>query len=130
MGDFSVSDADMRHEIDRGALELYWDALIAGKDKEAVQCYAEDAVQHLPQDGQKITGRTSIAAHGLLAPGERLVKVNSIIGNGRLWISECETLHHEQVMLLVSIVEMLGGRIIAETRYRAPRHISARAAAG
>jgi hypothetical protein len=130
MGDFSVSDVDMQHEIGHGTLEQFWEALIAGEEKQAVQIYDEGAVLRSPQDGRKITGRTNIAARGLLEPGERLVKINSIVGYGRFWVCECEALQHEQLMLLVSIVEMDDGRIVRETRYRMPRHISSHAAAG
>ena len=130
MSDLSVSGEDMRHEVDRDALLQSWDALIAGKDEQAVQIYQDGAVLRLPQSGEKISGRANIAAHGLREPGERVVKVNRIIGDGGLWVSECETLRRRQMTLLVSIAEMQDGKIIREARYRVPKHISSRAAAG
>lgn len=129
MSDLSVSGEDMRHEVDRDALLQSWDALIAGKEEQAAQIYQDGAVLRLPQSGEKISGRANIAARGLREPGERVVKVNRIIGDGGLWVSECETLRRRQMTLLVSIAEMQDGRIIRETRYRVPKHISSRAAA-
>ncbi|MDQ8730091.1 hypothetical protein [Bradyrhizobium sp. LHD-71] len=122
MSDFGVSDADMQREINRGALQQFWDALLGGRNKEAVQIYLDDAIVRIPQSEDSITGRADIAARGLLAAGESLVKVNSIIGDGGLWVSECETLWDQQPTLLVSITEMNDGKIIRDTRYRAPKH--------
>jgi hypothetical protein len=101
--------------------------LIVGEDSKAAQIYHDAAVLRSPQVGESISGRASIAAHGLLEPGERLVKLNSIFGDGGLWVSECETIHHHQMKLLVSIAEMDGGRIVSETRYRVPKQVGSRA---
>jgi hypothetical protein len=127
MNDISVSDADMLHDTDRDALQRLWNVLIAGDDRQVAQIYQDDAVQRTPQSGESIVGRANIAARGLLEPGERLVRVNSIFGDGGLWVSECETIHQRQIKLLVSIAEMNGGKIVRETRYRVPKHVGSRA---
>lgn len=123
MGDFGVSDADMQRDVNRGALQQFWDALIAGKARDAAQIYADDAVLRTPQGGEKIVGNVDIAARGLLEPGEKLVRINSILGDRGLWISECETIWKQETMLLVSIAEMHSGKIIREIRYRMPARV-------
>jgi hypothetical protein len=123
MSDFGVSNADMQREINRGALQQLWHALISGKDQEAVQAYRDDAILRSPQGGERIAGRAEFAVHGLLGSGEMLVKVNSIVGDGGLWVSECETLWHQERALLVSVAEVYEGKIFRETRYRVPKHV-------
>ena len=130
MSDFGVSDADMQRDLNRGALQQFWDALITGKDGQVAQIYEDDATLRAPQGGETIAGRADIAARGLLEAGERLIKVNSIVGNGGVWVSECETLWHQQATLLVSVAEMYNGKIIRETRYRVPKQLSSRAGVG
>ena len=126
MGDFGVSDADMQRDANRGALQHFWEALIAGRTRDAAQIYADDAVLRTPQGGEELVGGADIAARGLLAAGEKLVKINSILGDRGLWISECETLWNQEAMLLVSIAEMHSGKIIREIRYRMPGRIGSR----
>jgi hypothetical protein len=118
MSDFGVSDTDMQREINRGALEQFWNALIAGGASQVPEVYVDDAMLRLPQNGEKVAGRANIVARGLLEPGESLVKVNSIVGDGGLWVSECESLWRGQATLLVSVAEMNDGKIVRETRYR------------
>lgn len=118
MSDFGVSDTDMQREINRGALEQFWNALIAGEASQVPEVYVDDAMLRLPQNGEKVVGRANIVARGLLEPGESLVKVNSIVGDGGLWVSECESLWRGQATLLVSVAEMNDGKIVRETRYR------------
>lgn len=127
MGDLSVSDTNIELEVNRGALQQLWDALIAGL--EAAQVYHDDAILRMPQVGEEISGRADIAAHGLLETGEQLVKVNRIVGDGGLWVSECETRWHEKMTLLVSVAEMRDGKILRETRYRVPRQVGSHVAA-
>lgn len=115
-----ASDSDMQREINRGALEQFWDTLSAGEV--VAQIYREDAILRIPQAGLEITGRTDIAAHGPLEDGEQLVRVRSIIGDEWLWVSDCETRYRQNQTLLVSVAEMRDGKIIRETRYRAPMH--------
>jgi hypothetical protein len=120
MSDFSVADADMQREINRGSVQGLWQALIAGESEKAAKAYASDAVVHFPQDGTFVAGRADIAARGLLQAGEAIVALNRIIGDGQVWVSECETHLHGQIMLLVSIAEVNDGLILREARYRAP----------
>jgi hypothetical protein len=121
MSDFGVSNVDMQRDVNRGELERFWNALIEGRDQEAMEVYKKDAVVRSPQTGETVAGRADIAAHGLLGPGEKLVQVNRIVGDGGVWISECETLRHQQATLLLSVAEMHDGKIARETRYRAPK---------
>ena len=114
----AVSDADMQREINRGALQELWNALIKGHA--AAEIYREDATLLAPQAGEGLAGRADTAARGRLETGEQLVKVNSIIGDGGLWVSECETLWHQERTMLVSVAEMYDGKILRETRYRVP----------
>jgi hypothetical protein len=113
----AVPDADMQRKINRGALQEFWDALIKGRA--TAKIYREDALVLAPQAGESLAGGAD-TARGRLETGERLVKVNSIIGDGRLWVSECETLWHQERTMLVSVAEMDDGRILRETRYRVP----------
>jgi hypothetical protein len=117
----AASDSDMQREINRGALEQLWDALITGQ--ETAKIYRDDAELRAPQDVEKTAGQADSRAHGQLETGEQLVKVNSIVGDGWLWVSECETLWHQKKTLLVSVAEMYDGKIVRETRYRVPRQI-------
>jgi hypothetical protein len=126
MNDFSVSGEDMQHDINRSPLAQFWKALIAGRDAEAAQTYRVDAVVRLPQDGETIAGRANIAARGLTQPGERLVKINSIVGDGAVWVLECEARWRQWTTLFVSVAEMQDGTIIQETRYRVPKHVGSR----
>lgn len=114
----AVSDADMQREINRGALQELWNALIRGHA--TARIYREDAILLAPQAGERLIGQTDTAARGRLETGEQLVKVNSIIGDGGLWVSECETLWHQERTMLVSVAEMYDGKILRETRYRVP----------
>jgi len=130
MSDLSVASADMQIEINRGALDQFWRALIEARAEEALQVYADHAVLCFPQTEEMFVGRTNIGARGLLNPGEKLVKVNRIVGEGGLWVSECETARHSQTAMLVSVLEMDDGRIIREARYRCPKRASSSAAVG
>ena len=114
----AVSDADMQREINRGALQELWDALIKGHA--TAKIYREDAILLAPQAGERLADRGDTVARGRLETGEHLVKVNSIIGEGGLWVSECETLWHQERTMLVSVAEKLDGKILRETRYRVP----------
>ena len=114
----AASEADVQREINRGALQDLWDALIKGHA--TAKIYREDAILLAPQAGERLACRPDAAARGRLETGEHLVKVNSIVGDGRLWVSECETLWHQERTMLVSVAEMHDGKILRETRYRAP----------
>lgn len=120
MSDFSVCDADMQLDANRGALQHLWEELKAGHLQKAAKIYANDAFLYLPQYGTCIAGRADIAARGLLQPGEVFVKVSRIAGDGGIWACECETQLHQRKTLLVSIAEMHNGLILRETRYRVP----------
>src|SRR5690242_2265512 len=120
MSDFSVADADMQREMNRGRVQELWQALIARDLKQAAGAYDNDAVMHFPQDGTFIAGRFEIASRGLLKPGETFVALNRLVGDGQVWVSECEAQVHGQKMLLLSVAEMLDGLILREARYRIP----------
>jgi hypothetical protein len=117
MGDFSVTDADMQREMNRSGVQELWKALLERDREQAATAYANDAVMHFPQDGTFIAGRLEIASRGLLQPGEVLVALNRIVGDGQVWVSECEAYMHGQKMLLISVAEMHGGLILREARY-------------
>lgn len=117
MGDFSVSDADMQGEMNRSGIQGLWKALLERDREQAVRAYADDAVVHFPQDGTFLAGRLEIASRGLLQPGEVFVALNRLVGDGQVWVSECEAYMHGQKTLLMSIAEMHGGLILREARY-------------
>ena len=117
----TVSDSDMQREINQGALQQLWEALIKGQD--TTKIYRNDAILRAPQVDERMAGQADIGAHGQLESGEQLVKVNSIVGDGGVWVSECETLWHQKKTLLISVAEMYDGKIMRETRYRVPRQI-------
>lgn len=121
MGDLSVSDADMEAAEGRLSLESFWQALIDGKEDKAAEIYHVNAVLTLPQTSERIAGKTAVVSHGILEAGERPVKLNSIIGNDGIWVSECEARWHRERILIISIAEMESGQIIRETRYRMPQ---------
>jgi hypothetical protein len=120
MSDFSVLDADMQRDLNRDGLRKLWQALMDGRIESAAKVYARDAILLLPQDGGRIEGRAQIAAGGLMQPGERFVKLGRIVGDGGVWISECDVCAGQQRKLLISIAEMHDGVILRETRYRVP----------
>jgi hypothetical protein len=130
MGDFGVADADMQREINRASMQELWQALIAGEREKAAKAYANDAVMHFPQDETFIAGHADIASRGLLLPGETLVALNRIVGDGQVWVSECEAHLHGQMMLLVSVAEVHDGLILREARYRVSKPAARRAGAG
>jgi hypothetical protein len=117
MGEFSVMDADMQREMSRSGVQDLWKALLERDREQAAKAYANDAVMHFPQDGTFIAGRLEIASRGLLQPGEVFVALNRIVGDGQVWVSECETHLHGQRTLLISVAEMHGGLILREARY-------------
>jgi hypothetical protein len=118
MNDLSVANADMQSEVNRGVIQQLWAGLIAGRDEQVKDAYDRKAVIRVPQTGKRIAGRTNIASRGLLEPGEKLVKVNCIVGDGDIWVSECEILRRDQTMLLVTVSVLHDGKILRETRYR------------
>lgn len=130
MSDFGVADADMQREINRASMQELWQALIAGEREKAAKVYANDAVMHFPQDGTFVAGRADIANRSLLHSGETFVALNRIVGDGQVWVSECETHLHGQMVLLVSVAEVHDGLILREARYRAPISAARRAGAG
>lgn len=118
MSDFGVADADMQREMNLGCIQKLWEALIARDLEQAAAAYDNDAVMHFPQARTFIAGRVEISSRGLLPPGETLVALNRLVGDGQVWVSECEAYSDGQKMLLLSVAEMLDGLILREARYR------------
>jgi hypothetical protein len=126
MGDLNVTDVDVQRETNRGGVQELWKALSERDRERAAKAYANEAVMHFPQDGTFIAGRSDIAGRGLLQPGEVFVSLNRVVGDGQVWVSECETFRHGQKRLLISVAEMLDGLILREARYEAPIPVARR----
>ena len=73
----------MQDEAIRAVLDRHWAASDAGDLETEHQVYCDDAVLDYPQSGERILGRSSIAASRAAQPNRKRFTVRRIIGAGR-----------------------------------------------
>ncbi len=105
----------------RGMLERHWAASDAGDFEIEHDIYADDAVLHYPQSGERIRGRRNIQQSRFLQPNKKRFAVRRIIGTGDLWVSEFVLTYDGVPSYAVSIMEFRDGRVANETQYFADR---------
>ena len=105
-------DADVR-----GALETHWTASDANDFDAEHRIYRADAVLEYPQSGERIRGRSNIAASRAAQPNAKRFDVRRILGGGDLWISELVLTYDGQPFYVVSIMEFEDGEVVRETQY-------------
>ena len=101
----------------RAALGRHW-AASDGDDFVAEHAiYADHAVLEYPQSGELIRGPHNIQASRMAQPSRKRFTVRRVLGGGGLWISELILSYDEQPVLVVSIMEFEGGKVVRETQY-------------
>jgi hypothetical protein len=101
----------------RGAVEEHWRASESGDTEAEHAIYAQDAILHYPQSGERFRGRATIQAQRGGHPAERHFTVLRITGGGSLWVSECVITYDGAPTYSVSIMEFLGEHVAHETQY-------------
>ncbi|GAB4055036.1 nuclear transport factor 2 family protein [Catellatospora paridis] len=107
-------DTDVRI---RGAIEEHWRASESGEAEPEHAIYAEDAILHYPQSGERFRGRATIQAQRGGHPADRHFTVVRITGSRNLWVSECVITYDGSPTYSVSIMEFDGERVVRETQY-------------
>lgn len=101
----------------RLSLQRHWDASDAGDFDAEHEIYREDAVLDYPQSGERIRGRRNIRESRFVQPNRKRFKVNRIVGNGDLWVTEFVLTYDAAPSYAVSIMEFRDGLVINETQY-------------
>jgi hypothetical protein len=114
-------EVGMDDQTVRGMLERHWAASDAGDFEIEHDIYADDAVLHYPQSGERIRGRRNIQQSRFLQPNKKRFAVRRIIGTGDLWVSEFVLTYDGVPSYAVSIMEFRDGRVANETQYFADR---------
>lgn len=117
MGDIAADDDDLQLILDQGAVEAHLRALFNQDFDKAHRVYRKDAVLKRPQYNLTISGRDNIKAARRERAERRLVKVNSVAGQGDLWVAECVFSDGKNSLLAVSVMEFSNGQIVAEREY-------------
>jgi SnoaL-like domain len=105
-------DAQLRAKI----LE-HWQASEQGDSTTEHAIYADDAVLHYPQSGERFRGRATIAAQRGGHPADRHFTVLRITGSHDVWVSECVISYDGAPSYSVSIMEFSDGLVGQETQY-------------
>ena len=116
-------DSDLRT---RAAIEEHWRASQAGETEAEHAIYAEDAILDYPQSGERFRGRATIASQRGGHPADRRFTVLRIVGDGKLWVSECIITYDGAPTYSVSIMEFTDEHVVHEAQYFAdPFHAPA-----
>jgi hypothetical protein len=107
----------MRDDDLRLALQRHWTASDANDFATEHEIYRVDAVLEYPQSGERIRGRSNIAASRAAQPNAKRFTVRRILGGGNLWISELVLKYDETPFYVVSIMEFEGDEVVRETQY-------------
>lgn len=79
--------------------------------------YAADAILDYPQSGERFRGRMTIAAQRGGHPADRHFTVLRIVGDGRVWVSDCIITYDGVPTHSVSIMEFDHEVVAHETQY-------------
>ncbi len=101
----------------RAAIVDHWQASEQGDVDREHAIYAEDALLHYPQSGERFRGRATIAAQRGGHPASRHFTVLRISGTADLWVSECVITYDGAPTYSVSIMEFADGHVVHETQY-------------
>ena len=101
----------------RDAVEEHWRASEQGDIEAEHAIYAQDAILHYPQSGERFRGRATIAAQRGGHPADRHFSVTRIVGSGNLWVSECIITYDGVPTHSVSIMEFADDHVVHETQY-------------
>ena len=101
----------------RTALERHWAASDIGDFAVEHEIYADDAVLHYPQSGERIRGRRNIQESRRVQPNRKRFTVRRIVGTGDLWVTEFVLSYDGVPSYSVSIMEFSGGKVARETQY-------------
>jgi hypothetical protein len=104
------------HDI-RAALERHWAASDANDFATEHEIYAEDALLHYPQSGERIRGRHNIQESRTVQPNQKRFTVQRMTGDGNLWVTEFVLSYDGVPTYTVSIMEFGGGKVVRETQY-------------
>jgi hypothetical protein len=102
----------------REALNAHWRASAAGDLDAEHAIYADDAICHYPQSGERILGRANLQAlRGHHPDRPSGFDVRRIQGEGTLWVTEYEITYNGRAFWTVSIMEFRDGKVVHETQY-------------
>ncbi|GAA1391540.1 nuclear transport factor 2 family protein [Catellatospora chokoriensis] len=101
----------------RDAIEEHWRASESGDADAEHAIYAEDAILHYPQSGERFRGWATIRAQRNGHPADRHFTVVRITGSQNLWVSECVITYDGRPTHSVSIMEFDAKRVVRETQY-------------
>jgi hypothetical protein len=101
----------------REALNRHWAASDANDFDIEHDIYRDDAVLEYPQSGERITSRLNIQASREAQPNAKRFKVQRIVGEGDLWVTEFILAYDGQPSYTVSIMEFQDGKVARETQY-------------
>jgi hypothetical protein len=101
----------------RVLLERHWAASDAGDFAGEHEIYAEDALLHYPQSGERIRGRRNIQESRFVQPNRKRFTVQRITGSGALWVTEFILSYDGIPSFAVSIMQFREGLVAEETQY-------------
>ena len=101
----------------RRAIEQHWAASEAGDVEVEHRLYADDAILDYPQSGERFVGRSTIAEQRSGNPAQRHFRLQRVLGDGSVWVSECVITYDGVPSLSVSIMEFGDGFVAHETQY-------------
>ncbi len=101
----------------REALDRHWAASDVDDFDVEHEIYGEDALLEYPQSGERIKGRHNIQASRVAQPNAKRFKVQRIVGNGDLWVTEFILAYDGRPSYAVSVMEFRDGKVARETQY-------------
>jgi len=101
----------------REALNRHWAASDANDFDIEHDIYRDDAVLEYPQSGERIKSRLNIQASREAQPNAKRFKVQRIVGEGDLWVTEFILAYDGRPSYTVSIMEFQDGKVARETQY-------------
>lgn len=113
----AVQEIDVGDREIKDALERHWAASDANDFAVEHEIYAEDAVLHYPQSGERIRGRHNIQESRTVQPNAKRFSVQRIVGAGDLWVTEFVLSYDGAPSYAVSIMEFSDGKVARETQY-------------
>jgi hypothetical protein len=113
----STSSGDSADVESKATIMEHWRASEDGDSAAEHAIYAEDAVLHYPQSGERFRGRATIAAQRGGHPADRHFTVLRVSGGADVWVSEVVITYDRVPSHSVSIMEFSDGLVTRETQY-------------
>lgn len=101
----------------RTTLERHWAAADTDDFTAEHEIYADDAVLHYPQSGERVRGRRNIEESRRVQPNRKRFTVRRIVGTSDLWVTEFVLSYDGVPSYSVSIMEFSDGKVTRETQY-------------